>query len=594
MSDRITLATIAQRLDTLGRGERTAFIEREAAFYGVAASTMWDRLRREVGWSSGRKARSDKGKTKVPEAAMMLASALSREGIRKNGKSTMALTTANSILVANDVQTGVTVDHLQRVLRARGLDRASQTRDSAHVTMRAPHPNFLHQVDPSLCVVYYLKGEQRIMREDEFYKNKLENFAKVKFKTWRYSLWDAASSAPKFRYYQAAGETQINLAEFILWAWATGERKAPYGVPLHLGLDPGSANTAHAIKALCEALEVKLIVHMPGAARVSGGVEGTQNLIETQFESRLRFEPVETCEQLNAAADAWCNAWNENLIPGMDCRLHRRGVTIGARADLWRLIKAEQLRFLPPIEVCRALMEGRTIERKVGSGLTITFKHPQARTVRRYMVAGIDGLSVGDTVSVSPLVYGDCSVRIRVKIYNGEDRVYRIEPEAQLDQFGQPSDAPVWGETYASLPDTISDKAGKAIDRLAFPGLDEDGIRKARNKNTTPLLGVLDGKNLNAHSHLKNIVQPSTLPKRGETISVPDHVSVAPAVPLTHFASCKAIVALLQRPLTVDENAQVRAWYPDGVLEDNVPMVAQCVANGTTPFNAGRVLKVAS
>lgn len=588
MPTRIELADIARTLDTLGHGQRTAYVAQQAAFFGLAKQTLFAQLKREVGWQSGRKARADKGRTRASDAAMKLAATLQREGMRKNAKSTMALTTTNSVLVGNGVDAGVTTDHLQRVMRARKLDRQSQTRATPHVTMRAPHPNYLHQVDPSLCVVYYLKGEQRIMREDEFYKNKLENFAKVKFKTWRYTLWDAASSAIKVRYFQAAGETQKNLAEFILWGWSTGERKAPYAVPYHLGLDPGSANTAHGIKALCEALGVELIVHAPGAARVNGGVENAQNLIETQFESRLRFEPVDTVEQLNRAAEAWNVAWNENLIAGMDCRLSRRGQIIGARADLWRLIKAEQLRFLPPLDVCRALMEGKTIERKVMGGLTITFKHPQAQIVRRYSVAGIDGLCVGDMVRVSPLVYGDCSIRIRVARYNGEDSVHRVEPEARLDQFGQPEDAPVWGETYAALPATTAEKRGRELDALAFPGLDEEGIRKARNANKTPLLGVLDGKNLKAHSYLQDIVTPSTLPKRGETIDVPDHVTPAPVVPLTHFAACKLIATRLNRALTPDENAQVRAWYPDGVPEESLPLVATCVANGTTPFNALR------
>jgi hypothetical protein len=33
----------------------------------------------------------------------------------------------------------------------------------------------VHQVDPSLCLVYYLNGRQYIMEDREFYKNKLEN-----------------------------------------------------------------------------------------------------------------------------------------------------------------------------------------------------------------------------------------------------------------------------------------------------------------------------------------------------------------------------------------------------------------------------------
>lgn len=588
MPTRIELADIARTLDTVGHGGRTAYVERQAKFYGIATQTLLAQLKREVGWQSGRKARADKGSTRADGAVMKIAATMGREGVRKNGKSTMRLTTTVGVLSSNGLKAGVSVDQLQRLLRARKLDRASQTAASPHITLRATHPNHVHQVDPSLCVVYYLRGEQYIMREDVFYKNKEHKFAEVQFKVWRYTAWDKASSAIKVRYVEAKGETQINLAEFILWVWATGDGHAFYGVPDILALDKGSANTAHAIKALCEALDVEVTDHRAGNARAHGGVEGAQNIVETQFESRLRFEPVESVEQLNVAAAFWYVAWNENLIADQDCRLTRRGRVIGARADLWRYITAEQLRLLPDIAVCRALMEGKTIERKVKGDLTIGFRHPASKVVRHYSVKGIDGVSAGDVVRVSPLVYGDCSIRVRVAIYNGEDAIHRIEPEAALDRYGQPEDAPVWGEEYRRMPDTVADKRAKELDALAYPGLDEEGIRKARAANKTPLLGVLDGKNLTAHSHLKNIVAPTTLRKRGELVDVPDYVTPVPVKPLSHFAACKVIATQLGRPLTDDENAQVRSWYPDGVPEDTVSMVAACVSNGTTPFNVAR------
>lgn len=588
MTSRIQLAEIARRLEDLAHGERTRYAEQQAAFFGVSVQTLYRRLAREVGWTSGRKARADKGSTRASQDALRLAAALQREGMRRNGKSTMALTTAHSILAGNGVVAGVSVPHMQRLMRARKLDRVSQTRDTPHVTMRAEHPNHLHQVDPSLCVVYYLRGEQRIMREDAFYKNKLEAFSKVRFKTWRYVLWDAASSAIKVRYFQATGETQKNLAEFLLWAWSTGAQRPPYGVPRLLGLDPGSANTAHAVRALCAALEVEPVVHLPGAARVNGGVENAQNIVETQFESRLRFEPVDSVEQLNAAVEHWCHAWNEDLIPGMSTQLVRRGMKVGARAHLWRLIREDQLRFLPPIEVCRALMEGRTIERKVHPGLTITFKHPQAKAARMYSVRGLDGVCVGDMVHVSPLVFGDCAIRVRVPIFNGEDRVYRIEPEPQLDQWGQPIDAPVWGQSYHALPKTLADQQADALDALAYPGLDREGIRKARNETKTPLRGALQGKDLSAHSYLASVNLPASMPKRGGQIDVPDYATPPATPPLSAFAAAHAIASLIERALTAEENALLRAWYPDGVDESKLRMLAECIRSGTVPFDRAR------
>ncbi|PXB81154.1 integrase, partial [Pseudomonas aeruginosa] len=106
-------------------------------------------------------------------------------------------------------------------------------------------------------------------------------------------------------------------------------------------------------------------------------------------------------------AQAWAEAYNANLIPHQDSRLHRKGLDAPvARYDLWQLIRAEQLRLLPPVEVCRALMTSSEVERKVNPDLTIQFKHPSADASAFYSVRGLDGVTVGSFVSVRSLVYG--------------------------------------------------------------------------------------------------------------------------------------------------------------------------------------------
>ncbi|MEQ0902912.1 integrase, partial [Pseudomonas aeruginosa] len=133
--------------------------------------------------------------------------------------------------------------------------------------LRAPHPNYLHEVDPSLCLLYYLKGRQHIMREREFYKNKLENFAKVKLKVWRYVLYDRASGALVTWYCESAGESQHALFEFLMYAWGKQEGRLIHGVPKFLLWDKGSANTSNAIKNLLDHLEVEPLEHAAGNAR---------------------------------------------------------------------------------------------------------------------------------------------------------------------------------------------------------------------------------------------------------------------------------------------------------------------------------------
>lgn len=141
------------------------------------------------------------------------------------------------------------------------------------------------------------------MRDREFYKNKLENYAKVKFKVYRYVMYDRASGAIVPWYTEAAGENQHSLFNFLMFAWGQQAGRLIHGVPYFLLWDKGSANTSAAIKELLRQLEVTPLEHEAGNSRAKGGVEGANNIVETQFESRLRFEPVEDVAQLAAGAE---------------------------------------------------------------------------------------------------------------------------------------------------------------------------------------------------------------------------------------------------------------------------------------------------
>ena len=60
-----------------------------------------------------------------------------------------------------------------------------------------------------------MNGEQRVIRDDEAYKNKLSALAKIKFKCYRWVLTDHTSSTIIPWYTEAAGENQLSLAEFV-------------------------------------------------------------------------------------------------------------------------------------------------------------------------------------------------------------------------------------------------------------------------------------------------------------------------------------------------------------------------------------------
>lgn len=569
---------LARKLNAAAHGTSGTLVDEAATFLGMSKQTVYRHLKKVAGWESGRKCRADKGSTSVDSAALLTLATVQRESVRDNGKQTMHTPVARSVLEANGLHLAVSNAHLNKLMRVRGLNVQAQRQAAPAQQMRALHPNHVHQVDPSLCLVYYLKGKQYLMEDREFYKNKLENFAKVKFKVWRYVLWDMASGAIRVWYCEAAGESQANMFNFLMQAWGKQDGVVFHGVPKYLFWDKGSANTATAIQNLLRSLECESVTHQAGNARAKGGVEGSNNIVETQFECRLRFEPVDSIEQLNAAATAWAEAYNANLIPGQDTRLRRDGLAEPvARYDLWLRIQSAELRLLPDVDVCRALMAGKEVQRKVDSHLCISFKHPKAERSMSYCLDGMNGVNVGDTVSVRPLVYGELAIQIELPRFDGEPLVFRVEPETDFDAYGSPMSAAVFGEGFKSHADTPAQQLGKEMDELAYGGMDAD---TARQKKVVPFDGALK-----THSYLQEVEHPAYLQRQGTEIATPAHAQAAPLlVPVVSVLL--RIRRELGRNLTSDEHSFMYARFKDGVPEDQV---AQLMEQFKNPAQADQV-----
>ena len=523
------LADLARRLDTERHGRRRALIEEAAGMLGWSYARVYRQLRRRLAWSSGRRTRADKGTTSQPADALATVASMQRQSIRKNGKQVLHLPTALSIAATNGAKVAVSRPQFGRLLRDRKLDARAQQLDRPAQSMRSLHPNHVHQVDPSLCLLYFLNGEQRIMRDDqELYKNKLDKYIKIQAKIWRYVLYDHASSYIDTWYVEARGESSGNLFDALMHFWGRQDGRPFHGAPKILIWDKGSANTSHPVKNFLRAIDVRDIAHAAGNPRAKGGVEGANNIVECKFESRLRFEPVQSVAELNRAAAAWANAFNANLIPHEDTRLNRPGLPEPvARYDLWFTIRTDELRVLPDAEKCKLFLEGKSAERKVSRGLSITYKHPlQARDEppKSYELAGFDGICAGDKVEVSPLVFGDCEVYVRAKRYDGADLEYRVKPLNFDPQYGFRADAPVFGEEYRAKPDTEIERQGKRLDRLAYPGRTLAEIQKSKDKNEAPFSGRVQ-----AHSHLLNVAVPQALAtRRGSEIAMPDRARPEP------------------------------------------------------------------
>jgi len=566
-----SIRTLARKLDITPHKQRGALVSSYAELYNWSIAKVY-RMLKNVGWSSGRKTRADKGSTSQCTDTLMEVAAALKTGVRKNGKVTMEVPTARSMLEANGREFKVSNGRLSALLKQNNLDIKTQKQASPHQRMRSLHPNHVHMVDPSLCLLYYLpNGQQKIIKDDEVYKNKPENIEKIgKLKVWRYVLIDHYSHTVIVRYYQSKGETQANLYDFLLYAWKKLDSRTFHGVPKILYWDKGSANTAKAIGVALKALGVEALTHEAGNARAKGSVEVANNMVEKLFESRLKHEPVANVNELNDAAEGWYNAYNSNTIPHYDSRLKRKFMDEPmARYGLWQIIRKEQLTLLPDENICRYLLSADPVDRKVRPDLTISFKHPNTKEKEWYDVSHLPGIHPNALVKTSPLIYGNRRVRLSITDYKGEEHNFIVEP-MQGDTFGGFSlDAAVFGDEYKRPADTAVETKGKEADHKAFPDMNEEEIKKAKNKNTTPFNGELD-----AHSHLKHVEKPFYMQRPGSELNVPDRFNIK-SKPLSNVEVAKLLVRELNRPLSEDEQNNIRAWYPDGVPEDEFNILLQ-------------------
>ncbi|WP_328300351.1 hypothetical protein [Paralysiella testudinis] len=122
-----------------------------------------------------------------------------------------------------------------------------------------------------------------MMESDKFYKNKPKNLERIVLdRVWRYVVTDHTSGS-LFVWYVFGGENSENLCETFIQAMQPKSNRAenPFcGVPKLVMLDPGSANTGHSFKYLCQQLGVHVQINKPGNPRSKGQVENGNNLVE--------------------------------------------------------------------------------------------------------------------------------------------------------------------------------------------------------------------------------------------------------------------------------------------------------------------------
>jgi len=559
------LVLVAQEAAAAAPGGKQAIYAAACAELQISLATLHRHLRK-LTVKPERKQRSDAGEVSLSREEAVAISAMLMVSHRKTNKRLMSIGQAVEVLRANgevraerqDPDTGELIplsdSAIARALRQYGMHPDQLNRPTPAVELKSLHPNHVWQIDASLCVLYYLNARTeaesglQVMERDKFYKNKPANLKRIESdRVWSYEVTDHNSGAIAVNYVLGA-ESGANLAESFMAAIQQREDDPLHGVPFILMMDMGSANTSGMFSNLARRLQVKLIAHAPGNARATGQVEKARDLIERSFESGLRLRPVGSLDELNAQAQRWARWFNANKVHT------RHGRT---RYEQWLTITPEQLRIAPPLEVCRELLTHTPESRKVRDTLTVSFKG------REYDVRSVPGVMVGESLQIALNPYAlDTAVVVDTDA-DGQEVLHSIPLVARNDA-GFREDANVIGEDWARPSDTALDTNRKEVERFAMDA-DTDAEAEAKRKaKALPFGGRIDPFKV-----VDQAPERTFLPKKGTDLATSTTTRLAPARVLSVFEAAAELVRMGVQ-MSRETSAQLRAWYPDGVPEDQL------------------------
>ena len=561
---------ISQQARSLPRGSKSEFYCRAAAELGISVPTLHRRMN-EVTVRPTRKRRNDAGQVEMTFDEAQLVSTVLMESTRRNGKRLMSIEQAMDILISNgkiaatrmDEKTGellrLSTSTVARALRQYKLHPDQLIAPAPVTELCSLHPNHVWQIDPSLCVLYYLKSEAdanrglQVMDASEFYKNKPKNLARIEQeRVWRYVLTDHTSGTCYVEYVLGAesGENLSNV--FIHATQKRGEHDPFHGVPFIAMLDPGSANTGAVFKNLCRSLQVHVQVNKPGNPRAKGQVEKMNDLVEKQFESGLKFITINSLAELNQAAWRWMIVFNGTSI-------HTRHKQ--TRYGVWLQINSEQLRIAPDEATCRELAHTAPQSRVVKPTLTVDFKGDE------YDVSTLPDIIVGQKVMVVQNPWRPDAAQLVIADADGRE-IFHVVEKVQRNEFGFREDASVICESYSRHADTAAQRNAKDIEMLVMGADTLEGAAQARKGKAVAFNGELD-----PYKPVTDTILPAYLPKRGTAMDVPNPTQIE-IKPLTQIQAAMRLRTLLGRPVTAEDRAHLVEWYPDGLMEEQLQEAA--------------------
>lgn len=563
------LADWAKRVEGAEFGKKEAVIEAGCQATQLSRAAFLRQIK-PYRPASNRKIRCDKGTHQLEKAELDLISAAWLHLRRKNGKTMATLERVLAILRANHKVKAEFVDEksgevrpysassVERALRNANLHPDQLLRPAPVVQLQSLHPNHVWQIDPSLCVLYYLKERGKgnglcIMEQEQFYKNKPANIAKVEpQRVWRYVITDHTSGVIYVEYVYG-GETAENISETFINAIQKKASNAEpfYGVPKILMFDRGSANTSQMFSHLLHQLDVKVEIPKAGNARAKGQVEKGNDIVERQFESGLRFMNVSGLAELNRLAHQWMRYFNAKAIHSR----HKR-----TRYQMWSFIRPEQLVVPPSREICRELMITALSERVVSDKLEIHFEN------RRYDVRDVPEAQVGEKLTVGKNPYRPECVQVQCfeQITDEQGKVEQkpywvvLEPVA-INEHGFRVDAAVIGEAYHAHKKTEFETNKEKAEQLAYGVDNEDALKRAKKANVPLFNGEI-----NPYQHIEDETLNWFIPKKGQEHTLTTNARRVEQKPVSLVETAKALKGKF--PDWCSKNyTQLAKRYPDGV-----------------------------
>ena len=551
---------LVEDMRTSERKERTALVRRAALALGLNPKSVY-RLLREAGWESGRKTRRDAGQSAVDEDLALAVGGLVKQATRANGKRTLTIEGTRRLLEAQgygvaDAETGeITMPSsktLSTVMRRLGCHPDQVARGKATGRLRSLHPNHAWQVDSSVCVLFYLPGGKKMRLMDETLYNAKKPGRLVEIgrqRVIRYVVTDHCTHSLYVRYDQAAGEDAAGVLTTLIEAMSDrGPRDPMHGVPSILYMDKSGGNQSSLIRNFCATLGITLHYHAAGNAPATGSVEVAQNIVEREFESRLRFADVRDLEQLQEMADRWRRHYNAHAV-------HRRLAC--TRNAAWLRITPEQLR-VTDRETLTAVAQWGEQTRRVRHDYTISV-NTRSHGTHTYdlRTLALHGIHVRDEVTVVLNPFNAPEIVVSKTMPDGTELRFNVAP-MQRDENGFDMDAPVIGQEWGTAVETPVDRATAKMDELART----DGEQARPWSHIDPMADVRE-----APLHLRREGTPLQMEARE-----------APAVPLTRAQAAQRLRSLDAAPWEEDAPAcmaWLRETYGDTVPEEALPVIRE-------------------